>query len=73
MEDSHELNIFYKQRCSDKRIRYSDAGDTSDNKSTSGYIFHVKWCTSLIVQQKPEAHYVGLSGAALECLWLRQL
>ena len=63
---------------------YSDAdwaGDTSDRKSTSGYIFvlsggPVSWSSKkkkCVALSTAEAEYVALSEAAQECLWLRQL
>ena len=78
------IGILYKQDGSDKCIGYSDAdwaGDTSDRKSTSGYIFMfsggpISWSSKkqkCVALSTAEAEYVALSGAAQECLWLRQL
>ena len=76
--------IQYKQDGSDKCVGYSDAdwaGDPSDRKSTSGYIFvfsggPISWSSNkqkCIALSTAEAEYVVLSGATQECLWLRQL
>ena len=76
--------ILYKQDGSDKCIGYSDAdwaGDTSDRKSTSGYIFMlsggaISWSSrkqKCVALSTAEAEYVALSGAVQECIWLRQL
>ena len=76
--------ILYQKEESDQFIGYSDAdwaGDLSDRKSTSGYIFilsggPISWssrkqkCTAL---STAEAEYISLSGAAQECVWLRRL
>ena len=78
------IGILYKQDDSDKCIGYSDAdwaGDTSDRKSTSGYIFMfsggpISWNSKkqkCVALSTAEAEYVALSGAAQECFWLRQL
>ena len=57
------------------------AGDPSDRKSTSGYIFMfsdgpISWRSKkqkCVALSTVEAEYVALSGATQEFLWLRQL
>ena len=57
------------------------AGDTSDRKSTSGYVFNlagspISWRSqkqSCIALSTAEAEYVALSLAAQETVWLRRL
>ena len=84
LKGTTNIGILYKQDGSDKCIGYSDAdwaGDTSDRKSTSGYIFMlsggpISWSSKkqkCVALSTAEAEYVALSGAAQECLWLRQL
>ena len=84
LKGTTNIGILYKHDGSDKCVGYSDAdwaGDPSDKKSTSGYIFMFsdgpisrsskkQKCVAL---STAEAEYVALSGAAQECLWLRQL
>ena len=84
LKGTTNIGILYKHDGSDKCVGYSDAdwaGDPSDRKSTSGYIFMFsdgpisrsskkQKCLAL---STAEAEYVALSGAAQECLWLRQL
>ena len=76
--------ILYRQDGSDKCIGYSDAdwaGDLSDRKSTSGYIFMlsggaISWSSrkqKCVALSTAEAEYIALSGATQECIWLRQL
>ena len=73
-----------KKDCRDKCIGYSDAdwaGDISDRKSTSGYIFMlsggaISWSSrkqKCVALSTAEAEYVALSSAVQECIWLRQL
>lgn len=74
--------ILYKKDGSDKCIGYSDAdwaGDLSDRKSTSGYIFMlsggaISWSSKkqkCVALSTAETEYIALSGAAQECIWLR--
>ena len=76
--------ILYKQDGLDKCVGYSDAdwaGDISDRKSTSGYIFMlsggaISWSSrkqKCVALSTAEAEYVALSSAVQECIWLRQL
>ena len=76
--------IFYKQDGLNKCIGYSDAdwaGDISDRKSTSGYVFMlsggaISWSSrkqKCVALSTAEAEYVALSSAVQECIWLRQL
>lgn len=84
LKGTTNIGILYKQDGSDKCVGYSDAdwaGDTSDRKSTSGYIFMlsgglISWSSKkqkCVALSTAEAEYVALSGAAQECLWLKQL
>ena len=89
LKGTTNIGILYKQdrsdKCvGDKCVGYSDAnwaGDPSDRKSTSGYIFMfsdgpISWSSKkqkCIALSTAEAEYVALSEAALECLWLRPL
>ena len=63
---------------------YSDsdhAGDLSDRKSTSGYIFMLSGCAiswksskqKSVAISSTEAEYVGLSEATKEAIWLKEL
>ena len=63
---------------------YSDtdwAGDCTDYKSTSGYLFQiggtvVTWKSkkqSCVALSTPEAEYMALSSASQEAIWMREL
>ena len=63
---------------------YSDsdhAGDLSDRKSTSGFIFILSGCAiswrsnkqKTVAISSTEAEYIGLSDAAQEAIWLKKL
>lgn len=65
-------------------IGYSDsdfAGDRTDRKSTSGYVFTlsgaaISWSSRkqpIVAFSTVEAEYVGASIAAKECIWIRHL
>ena len=83
LKGTTNIGILYKQHGSDKCIGYSDtgwAGGTLDRKSTSGYINMLSGGSRGAAKKQKcmalstaEAEYVALSGAAQECLWLRQL
>ena len=89
LKGTNNVGILYKQDGSDKCIGYNDAnqaGDTTDRKSKSGYILCSvvdlllgaakktnKKKQKCVALSGTEAEYVVLSGAAQECLWLRQL
>ena len=76
--------LLFKRNGSKAVIGYCDAnwgGDTTDSKSTSGYLFQVGG-TAITWQSKKqlcvalstaEAEYVALAGAAQEPVWLKQL
>ena len=57
------------------------AGDISDRKSTSGYIFMYGECTiswnsskqKILSLSSTEAEYIGLTNAAKESIWYRQM
>ena len=76
--------LLYKQGGPEHFVGYSDAdwaGDLSDRKSTSGYVFilsggPVSWSSrkqKCVALSTAEAEYVALSAAVQECMWLRQL
>lgn len=78
------LQLGLKQEDGLKLIGYSDAdwaGDTSDRKSTSGFVFMlggaaVSWGSrkqNCVTMSTMEAEYVALSEAAQEAVWLRRL
>ena len=84
LKGTSNVGILYKQDGSDKCIGYSDAdwaSDTTDGKSTTGYIFTlsggpISWSSKkqkCVALSTAEADYVALFGAAQECLRLRQL
>ena len=84
LKGTTNIGILYKHDGSDKCVGYSDAdwaGDPSDRKSTSGYIFMfsdgpISWSSKkqkCVALSTAETEYVALSGAAQQCLWLRQL
>lgn len=67
-----------------KLVGYCDsdwAGDSSDRKSCSGYLYRIGGATVSWVSRKQscvatstmEAEYIALSGAAQEAVWLRSL
>ena len=69
-----------KEQC----VGYCDAdwaGDKSDRKSTSGYVFimsgaPVSWCSRkqlCVALSTAEAEYVALASATQEAVWLREL
>ena len=80
----HGLLYNYQRNGSKAIVGYSDAdwgGDTTDCKSTSGYMFQIGG-TAITWQSKKqtcvalstaEAEYVALSAAAQEAVWLKQL
>ena len=57
------------------------AGDSTDRKSTSGYVFilaegPISWSSkkqSAIALSSTEAEYKGVANAATQCLWLQGL
>ena len=76
--------LIYKQGGAKHFVGYSDAdwaGDLSDRKSTSGYVFMlsggpVSWSSrkqKCVALSTAKAEYVALSAAVQECMWLRQL
>ena len=84
LKDTVNYGILYRQEGSNECIGYSDAdwaGDVSDRRSTSGYIFMlgggaISWSSrkqKCVALSTAEAEYVALAGAAQECIWLRQL
>ena len=84
LRGTSQHGILYKQGSSEECYGYSDAdwaGDISDRKSTSGYVFMlsegaISWRSSkqkCVALSTAEAEYVALSSAAQESIWLKQL
>lgn len=80
----HFSLIYHKMKCENLIVGYSDsdwAGDRTDRKSTSGYVFKVFDCTvswasrkqSTVSLSSTEAEYVALSQCVSEACWLRYL
>ena len=78
------LGLLYQPNDSRELCGYSDAdwaGDSSDRKSTSGYVFMmsgsaVSWRSkkqSCVALSTAEAEYMALSSATQEAMWMRQL
>ena len=76
--------LLFKRNGSKAVIGYCDAdwgGNTTDFKSTSGYLFQVggtafTWQSKkqlCVAMSRAEAEYVALAGAAQEAVWLKQL
>ena len=74
--------IFYKAKSDLDLIGFTDsdwAGDSTDIKSTSGYVFMlvegpISWSSkkqSAIALSSTEAKYRGVLNAATQCLWLQ--
>ena len=75
LKGTTNIGILYKHDGSDKCVGYNDAdwaGDPSDRKSTSGYIFMfsdglISWSSKkqkCVALSTAETEYVALSGAA---------
>lgn len=85
LRGTQKFGLLYKQLPKRQEcIGFSDsdwAGDLSDRKSTSGYIFTVgggaiSWKSkkqSCVALSTAEAEYIALSQAAQEAVWLRSL
>ena len=76
--------LLFKRTGSKEIIGYADAdwgGDTTDSKSTTGYLFQIggtaiTWQSkkqSCVALSSAEAEYVALAAAAQEAIWLKQL
>ena len=76
--------IFYKAKYDLDLIRFTDsdwAGDNTDRKSTSGYVFilaegPISWSSkkhSAIALSSTEAEYRGVVNVATQYLWLQGL
>ena len=76
--------IWYSKNSNDGMVGYCDAdwaGDQSDRKSTSGYVFMlaeapISWRSkkqSCVARSTAEAEYVALASAAQEAVWIREL
>ena len=81
---SCHLLIFYKEKSDLDLIGFTDSdweGDSTDRKSTSGYVFMliegpISWSSkkqSAIALSSTEAEYRGVVNAATQCLWLQGL
>lgn len=79
-----DYELFFDKHCEEALVGFADsdwAGDKSDRKSTSGYLFKIYggtvcWTTrkqSLVTVSSTEAEYVALSEAAREGKWLLNL
>ena len=84
LKGTSEQGIKYSKDSKENIIGYCDAdwaGDRSDRKSTSGYVFHlaeapISWRSkkqSCVALSTAEAEYVALASAAQEAVWLREL
>ena len=73
--------IFYKEKYDLELIGFTDSdwvGDSTDRKSTSGYVFMlaegtISWSSkkqSVIALSSTEAEYRGVVNATTQCLWL---
>ena len=73
--------IFYKEKSDLELVGFTDSdwvGDSTDRKSTSGYVFMlvegpISWSSkkqSAIALSSTEAEYKGVVNAATQCLWL---
>ena len=76
--------LLYSNECNSECVGYSDAdwaGDLTDYKSTSGYVFTfggaaVSWKSKKqesVALSTAEAEYMALSMAAQEATWMRRL
>lgn len=84
LRGTYDYGILYTKNGDGQLVGYSDAdfaGDLNHRKSTSGYVFlvnggAVSWCSrkqKCVALLTAEAEYLALSGAAQECVWLRNL
>jgi hypothetical protein len=84
VKSSRNLGLLYQRLNNVKLIGYSDsdhAGDKSDRKSTSGYIYMLGSCTvswksqkqQIVALSSTESEYIGLATAIQEALWMRSL
>ena len=83
LKGTTDMGLLY-ERADTKLTGYSDAdwaGDITDRKSTSGYVFMnsgsaVSWRSkkqTSVALSTAEAEYIALSSATQEAMWLRQL
>ena len=84
LKGTTKYGILFSKEATSQCIGFSDAdwaGDVSDRKSTSGYVFMlsggaVSWSSKkqkCVALSTAEAEYVALSSASQESIWLRQL
>lgn len=82
LQGTLDYGIWYKRGGIGRMDVYTDsdfAGDVSDRKSTSGYLFlwdgaAVAWCSkkqSIVALSSTEAEYVAASTCACQVLWIR--
>ena len=83
-EQSRTHGIFYKPKSDLDLIGFTNsdwAGDSTDQKSTSGYVFMlvegtISWPSkkqSAIALSSTEVEYRGVVNATTQCLWLQGL
>jgi len=76
--------IFYKKNENKQLIAYTDsdyAGDITDRKSTSGYVFMlsggaVSWASNkqpIVTQSTTEAEFVAAAACACQAVWMRRI
>ena len=79
-----DWGLLYRQGITEKLVGYTDAdwaGDASDRRSTSGYMFSigsaaVAWSSKkqpTVALSSTEAEYRGATIATCEAIWLRRL
>ena len=84
VQGTRTRGIFYKANSDHELIGFTDndwAGDSTDGKSTSGYVFMlvegpISWSRkkqSAIALSSTEAKYRRVVNAATQCLWLQGL
>lgn len=84
IKSTRDYSLIYPKQNVITLTGYSDsdhAGDLSDRKSTSGFIFILSGCAiswrsnkqKTVAISSTEAEYIGLSDAAQEAIWLKKL
>ena len=84
LKGTGNFGLLYSGATSSEMVGYSDAdwaGDVTDRRSTSGYVFllsgaAISWKSNkqtCVALSTAEAEYVALSAAGQEALWLQQL
>lgn len=78
------LGIFYKRRDDEELLAYTDsdyAGDLTDRRSTSGYVFSlsggaVSWSSKkqpVVILSTTEAEYIAATSCATQGIWMRRV